>query len=31
MVGQLATGACLEPAVMHLRVVETHGNPRRNH
>jgi len=31
MVGQLATGACLEPAVLHLRVVETHGNPRRNH
>ncbi len=31
MVGQLSTGACLEPAVMHLRVVETHGNPRRNH
>jgi len=31
MIGQLATGACLEPAVMHLRVVETHGNPRRNH
>jgi dihydroxy-acid dehydratase len=30
-VGQLATGACLEPAVMHLRVVETHGPPRRNH
>ncbi len=31
MIGQLSTGACLEPAVMHLRVVETHGNPRRNH
>ena len=31
MVGQLSTGACLEPAVLHLRVVETHGNPRRNH
>jgi len=31
MVGQLSTGACLEPAVMHLRVVETHGTPRRNH
>ena len=30
-VGQLATGACLEPAVMHLRVVETRGLPRRNH
>jgi len=31
MVGQLSTGACLEPAVMHLRVVQTHGTPRRNH
>jgi dihydroxy-acid dehydratase len=31
MVGQLATGACLEPAVMHLRIVEKHGSPRRNH
>jgi dihydroxy-acid dehydratase len=31
MVGQLSTGACLEPAVMHLRVVEKHGQPRRNH
>ena len=31
MVGQLSTGACLEPAVLHLRVVETHGTPRRNH
>lgn len=30
-VGQLATGACLEPAVLHLRVVERHGSPRRNH
>jgi dihydroxy-acid dehydratase len=31
MVGQLSTGACLEPAVLHLKVVETHGTPRRNH
>jgi dihydroxy-acid dehydratase len=30
-VGQLSTGACLEPAVLHLKVVETYGNPRRNH
>ncbi|MDX6748835.1 IlvD/Edd family dehydratase [Geminicoccaceae bacterium 1502E] len=31
-VGQLSTGACLEPAVLHLKVVETHGPaPRRNH
>jgi dihydroxy-acid dehydratase len=30
-VGQLSTGACLEPAVLHLRVVETYGTPRRNH
>ena len=31
MIGQLSTGACLEPAVLHLKVVETHGSPRRNH
>jgi dihydroxy-acid dehydratase len=30
-VGQLATGACLEPAVLYLNVAETHGIPRRNH
>jgi dihydroxy-acid dehydratase len=30
-VGQLATGACLEPAVLHLNVAETRGTPRRNH
>ncbi len=30
-VGQLSTGACLEPAVLHLKVVETYGSPRRNH
>ena len=31
MVGQLSTGACLEPAVLHLKIVETYGTPRRNH
>ena len=32
MVGQLSTGACLEPAVLHVKIVETHGPaPRRNH
>ena len=31
LVGELATGACLEPAVMHLKIVETYGSPRRNH
>ena len=31
MIGQLSTGACLEPAVLHLRVVETHGTPRHSH
>ena len=30
-VGQLSTGACLEPAVLHLKIVETQGLPRRNH
>jgi dihydroxy-acid dehydratase len=30
-VGQLSTGACLEPAVLHLKIVETYGTPRRNH
>lgn len=30
-VGQLATGGCLEPAVLHLKVIETYGTPRRNH
>jgi dihydroxy-acid dehydratase len=30
-VGQLATGACLEPAVLYLDVAETYGTPRRNH
>jgi dihydroxy-acid dehydratase len=32
MVGELSTGACLEPAVLHLKVVERWGPaPRRNH
>ncbi|MCB1832704.1 MAG: dihydroxy-acid dehydratase family protein [Geminicoccaceae bacterium] len=31
MIGQLSTGACLEPAVLHLNIVEKHGSPRRNH
>jgi dihydroxy-acid dehydratase len=31
LVGELSTGACLEPAVLHLKVFATHGNPRRNH
>ena len=30
-VGQLATGACLEPATMYLRVIEERGNPRHSH
>ena len=31
MVGQLSTGACLEPATLYLRVVATHGTPRHSH
>ncbi|MEO1092414.1 MAG: IlvD/Edd family dehydratase [Pseudomonadota bacterium] len=31
LVGELATGACLEPAVAYLNVVETKGKPRHNH
>ena len=30
-VGQLSTGACLEPAVLYLNVAENFGTPRRNH
>ncbi|MEO1017203.1 MAG: IlvD/Edd family dehydratase [Pseudomonadota bacterium] len=30
-VGELATGACLEPAVLYLNISETEGLPRRNH
>ncbi|MEH6633198.1 MAG: IlvD/Edd family dehydratase [Halopseudomonas aestusnigri] len=31
MVGQLSTGACLEPATLHLRVVDEKGLPRHSH
>jgi dihydroxy-acid dehydratase len=31
LVGELATGGCLEPAVTYLNIVETKGNPRHNH
>ena len=31
MVGQLGTGACLEPATLYLNILETYGTPRRNH
>jgi xylonate dehydratase len=31
MVGQLATGACLEPATVYLNIIETRGNPRHSH
>jgi dihydroxy-acid dehydratase len=31
MVGQLGTGACLEPATLYLNVVETKGESRNNH
>jgi dihydroxy-acid dehydratase len=31
MVGQLGTGACLEPATMFLDVIETRGESRNNH
>ena len=31
MVGQLGTGACLEPATMYLNVIETRGEARNNH
>jgi len=30
-VGQLATGACLEPATLYLDIIETRGNPRHSH
>ena len=30
-VGPLSTGACMEPATLYLKVVETYGTPRRNH
>jgi len=31
MVGHLSTGACLEPATLYVKIVETKGLPRRNH
>ncbi len=31
LVGELATGACLEPAVAYLDIVATKGKPRHNH
>ena len=30
-IGQLETGAALEPAVKYRRIIETFGNPRDNH
>jgi dihydroxy-acid dehydratase len=31
MVGQLGSGACLEPATLYLRILETRGESRHNH
>ena len=31
MVGQLGTGACLEPATLYLNVIETRGESRHSH
>jgi dihydroxy-acid dehydratase len=31
MVGQLGSGACLEPATLFLDVIETRGESRNNH
>lgn len=31
MVGQLATGGCLEPATLYLNILETRGESRDNH
>ena len=31
MVGQHATGACLEPATLYLNIVEERGESRNNH
>lgn len=31
MVGQLGTGACLEPATLYLNIVETRGESRHSH
>jgi dihydroxy-acid dehydratase len=31
MVGQLGSGACLEPATLYLNIIETRGESRNNH
>jgi dihydroxyacid dehydratase/phosphogluconate dehydratase len=31
LVGQLSTGACLEPATLYLNVIAERGNPRHSH
>jgi dihydroxy-acid dehydratase len=31
MVGQLGTGACLEPATLYLNIIETRGESRHSH
>jgi dihydroxy-acid dehydratase len=31
MIGQLAQGACLEPAVPYVNIVERYGLPRDSH
>ena len=31
MVGQIGTGACLEPATLYINIIETRGESRNNH
>ena len=31
LAGQLATGACLEPATLYLDIIAARGNPRHSH
>jgi hypothetical protein len=31
MVGQMSTGACLEPATLYLNIVEERGESRHSH
>jgi dihydroxyacid dehydratase/phosphogluconate dehydratase len=31
MVGQMSTGACLEPATLYLNIAEEKGTPRHSH
>ncbi len=31
MVGQMGTGACLEPATLYLDIIERRGESRNNH